>query len=201
MTAATLITNLQDTTLVGLKIGDKTDSDNTTLLLAILNMAKDKIAEDTMLWRGGETVSQVTGTNTYTLSTMPIQITDVFDENNTLRPRNDTTYYGYYQVAPNQIKFNNITNGLDVYVNYTYAPADYIISDTITVPNTLLSAMQYYMAHKAFESYKNEQEIFSSAEYYKKYMNAVNDFRNSTDTLDSGSVVSQENKTWLRGIR
>lgn len=201
MTASTLITNLQDTTLVGLKIGDKTAPSNTTLLLSILNMAKDKIAEDTLLWRGGETVSQVTGTQTYTLATMPIQIIDVFDENNIVRPRNDNTYFGYYQTAPNQITFNNVTDGLDVYVNYSYAPTDYAIDDTLVIPNTLLSAMQYYMAHKAFESYKNEQEIFSSAEYYKKYSTAIKDYRNATDTMDAGSVISMENKVWLRGVR
>lgn len=201
MTADTLITNLQSTTLVGLKIGDKTDANNTTLLLTILNMAKDKIAEDTLLWRGGETISQVTGTSTYTLNTMPIQIIDVFDEENIVRTRNSNDAYGYYQTSPNQLTFNSVTNGLDIYVNYSYSPTDYIITDTLVIPHTLLSAMQYYMAHKAFESYKNEQEIFSSSEYYKKYSMAIRDYRNTTDTLDAGSVISMENKVWLRGVR
>lgn len=201
MTADTLITNLQSTTLVGLKIGDKTDANNTTLLLTILNMAKNKIAEDTLLWRGGETITQATGTSSYTLNTMPIQIIDVFDKNNMLRPRNSTDSFGYYQTSPNELTFNSITDGLEIYVNYSYAPQDYIITDTLVVPNTLLSAIQYYMAHKAFESYKSEQEIFSSAEYYKKYMTAVKDYRNATDTMDAGSVINTESKLWLRGIR
>jgi hypothetical protein len=201
MTAATLITNLQDTTLVGLKIGDKAVGDNTTLLLSLLNMAKDKIAEDTLLWLNGETFNMVDGTSLYTLTNMPIQIIDVFDSNNYLRPRNSAEYFGYYQTSPNQLTFNNIADGLTIKVNYYYSPPDYLIGDTLAVPSTLLSAMQYYMAHKAYAAYKGELELMASGEYYNKYVNAIKDYRATTDTLDADSVVSNENKIWLRGIR
>jgi hypothetical protein len=201
MTAATLITNLQDTTLVGLKIGDKAVGDNTTLLLSLLNMAKDKVAEDTLLWLSGETFNMVTGTSSYTLTNMPIQIIDVFDENNTLRPRNSAEFYGYYQTSPNQIAFNNVSDGLTIKVNYYYSPPDFLIGDTLSIPSTLLSAMQYYMAHKAYAAYKGELELMASSEYYNKYINAIKDYRATTDTLDSDSVLSGNDKVWLRGIR
>lgn len=201
MTAAQLIINLQKTSLIGLKIGDTAVGDNTTLLLEILNMAKDKIAEDTRIWLNGETVSQVTGTAEYTLTRTPLQIIDVFDANNILRQRNSQDTYGYFQTAPNKIKFNLVTNGLDVYVNYYDIPDDYITTDILALPGTLLSAMQYYMAHKAYSQYKGELELAASREYYAKYKDAINDYRATTDTTDVDSVVNLDNKVWLRGIR
>ena len=53
MTAQNLIDNLRATSLVGIKIADVSEQ-NTATLLSLLNMAKNKIAEDTLLWLGGE---------------------------------------------------------------------------------------------------------------------------------------------------
>ena len=201
MTANELITTLSKTSLVGQKISDLTVPDNVTTLLTLLNMAKDKVAEDTLLWLGGETISMVTDTYEYTLTNMPIQIVDVYDENLNLRPRNSIDYMGYYQVSPNVLKFNNISNGTDVNVNYYETPPDYLIGDTLVIPPTLLSAIQFYIVHKAFEVYKAEADIFTSTEYYKKYVNAINDFKNTTDSVDVDTVVSMNNKIYKRGIR
>lgn len=201
MTAQELITNLQNTSLVGIKIGDSTVPENTTTLLDLLNMAKNKIAEDTLLWLGGEQITLATGTNEYTLATIPIQMIDVYDENMILRPRNKPDYFGYYQVSPNKIRFNNIDNGTVVNINYYETPPDYIISDTLVVPATLLSALQFYIAHKAFEIYKSDSDIFYSKEYYAKYMQAMDGYKSNSDSVDVDTIVSMDNKMYKRGIR
>ena len=201
MTANQLITNLASTTLVGIKLGDTSVPANVTTLLQLLNMAKDKIAEDTLLWLGGESLNMVTDTYEYTLSTIPIQVTDVFDENDNVRPRNNQDALGYFQTSPNKLQFNSITNGMVVKVNYYYYPPDYLIDDTLVLPNTLLSAMQYYIAHKAFEIYKSENDVFYSAEYMKKYIGAIKDYTANSDSLDVDTAMNGSSKLWLRGIK
>ena len=201
MTANQLITNLASTTLVGIKLGDTSVPANVTTLLQLLNMAKDKIAEDTLLWLGGESLNMVTDTYEYTLSTIPIQVTDVFDENDNVRPRNNQDALGYFQTSPNKLQFNSITNGMVVKVNYYYYPPDYLIDDTLVLPNTLLSAMQYYIAHKAFEIYKSENDVFYSAEYMKKYIGAIKDYTSNSDSLDVDTAMNGSSKLWLRGIK
>jgi len=200
MTVTELITNLRNTSLVGQKISDVSEV-NTTTLTTLVNMAIDKVAEDTLLWLGGETVSLVTDTYSYTLDTIPIQIIDVYDDNRILRPRNVPDTMGYYQTSPNVIKFNSITNGLDVYVNYYETPDDIATTTEIVVPATLLSAIQFYVAHKAFEIYKADSDIFSSKEYYAKYVNAINDYMKNSDSSDVDSIISSENKIYKRGIK
>ena len=200
MTANELITNLSNTSLVGIKISDLTVAQNTTTLLALLNMAKNKIAEDTLLWLGGEQITLLTDTYEYTLSDIPIQIIDVYDDGLNLRPRNSSDYYGYFQTSPNKIRFNNVSNGTVVSINYYETPPDYAIDDTIVIPPSLLSAMQFYIAHKAFEIYKSESDMFSSAEYYKKYEKALAGYISKSDSTDVDSIVSAD-RIWKRGYK
>lgn len=201
MTANDIITTLSKTSIVGAKISDLTVADNVTTLLALLNMGKNKIAEDTLLWLGGENITMVTDTYEYTLSKTPVQIIDVFDDNRILRQRNSSEFYGYYQTAPNKVRFNNITNGTVVSLNYYETPDDYLINDEVIVPATLLSALQYYIAHKAFELYKSDSDMFSSSEYYKKYKAAMQDYISTTDSVDVDTITSNADKAWMRGIR
>lgn len=201
MTATQLITNLSLTSLVGMKISDLTVPANVTTLLSLVNMAKNKLAEDTLLWVGGEIVPLVTDTYTYTLSAIPIQIVDAFDSNNNLRPRNSPEFFGYYQTSPNTVVFNNITNGTDVKFNYYTTPTDYIISDELIVPHTLLSAIESYVASKAFKIYKADNDIVKSGEHMKEYVGSINDYRAVSDSTDVDTVVSMNNRIWLRGLK
>ena len=200
MTAQTLIENLENTTLTGIKIGDGSVGNRATLL-QLLNFAKNKIAEDTLLWIGGEEVTMVTDVSSYTLSVVPIQIVDVFDGNNIIRPRNSSDDYGYYQTSPNEITFNKVSNNLKIKINYYTSTSDYILIDEINVPSTLLVAIQYYIAHKAFEIYKSDSDVIYSKEYYNKYVGAIQDYKANSDSVDVDTVVSGVNKIWLRGIR
>ena len=201
MTANQLITNLSHTALVGIKVSDLTIPQNVTTLLSLLNMAKNKLAEDTLLWLGGEQITMLADTYSYTLSTIPIQIIDVYDDKMNLRPRNSIDYFGYFQTSPNKIQINNIEVGGVVNINYYETPTDYLIDDELVVPPSLLSALQFYVTHKAFEIYKAESDIFTSVEYYKKYKSALQDYLNKSDSTDVDSVVSLSNKIWKRGIR
>ena len=200
MTALELITNLSNTSLVGQQISDLTVQENKDTLLELLNMAKNKVAEDTLLWLGGETVSQVTDTYEYSLSSIPIQIIDVYDENQILRERNNPAYTGYYQVSPNKIRFNSVVNGTDVYVNYYETPPDYTINDEIVIPPSLLSALQFYIVGKSFEQYKAESDIFTSAEYFKKYDVAIKGYLSKSDNSGGDTIVSSKSKIYKRGI-
>ena len=76
-----------------------------------------------------------------------------------------------------------------------------MIGDELVVPPSLLSALQFYITHKAFETYKAESDIFTSAEYYKKYKGALQDYISKSDSTDVDSVVSLNNKIWKRGLR
>ena len=164
MTANQLITNLSNTALVGIKVSDLTIPQNITTLLSLLNMAKNKLAEDTLLWLGGEQITMLEDTYSYTLSTIPIQIIDVYDSNMNIRPRNSIEFFGYFQTSPNKLQFNNIEVGGTININYYETPTDYLINDELVVPPSLLSALQFYVIHKAFEIYKAESDMFTSVE-------------------------------------
>ena len=140
-------------------------------------------------------------TYSYTLSTIPIQIIDVYDSNMSIRPRNSIEFFGYFQTSPNKLQFNNIEVGGTININYYETPTDYLIDDELVVPPSLLSALQFYVTHKAFEIYKAESDMFTSVEYYKKYKSALQDYLNKSDSTDVDSVVSLSNKIWKRGIR
>ena len=201
MTANQLITNLSHTALVGIKVSDLTIPQNITTLLGLLNMAKNKLAEDTLLWLGGEQITMLEDTYSYTLSTIPIQIIDVYDSNMNIRPRNSIEFFGYFQTSPNKLQFNNIEVGGTININYYETPTDYLIDDELVVPPSLLSALQFYVTHKAFEIYKAESDMFTSVEYYKKYKSALQDYLDKSDSTDVDSIVSLSNKIWKRGIR
>jgi len=200
MTAAELYTELSTTTLVGLKISDL-EAQDITNLLAFINEAKNKIAKDTRLWLGGETIAMETDTYEYTLTNMPIQIIDVFDENNFLRPRNNQGVYGYFQVEPKVLKFNTISNGLDVYVNYYKTPPDYAGEDTIVMPEELIEAIKLYVSYKAFGIYKSDSDVMKAKEYKNDFKTSITEFKSVTDVTDVDSIVNMNNKIWLRGIR
>lgn len=201
MTATALLTELSTTDLVGLKIADLTVAQNVTNLLAFINEAKNKIAKETRLWLGGETISMVTGTSEYTLTTMPIQIIDVFDDNQFIRPRNNQGVYGYFQTTPKTLLFNTITNGLGIKVNYYYSPPDYVGANEIVMPEELVTAIKLYVSHKAYRIYKGDTDIMKAKEYLNDFTTAINEFKAVTDVTDVDSIVNLNNKIWLRGIR
>ena len=201
MTATALITELSTTNLVGLKISDLTVPQNVTNLIGFVNEAKNKIAKDTRMWLNGETISMVTGTSTYTLSSIPIQIIDVFDKNNMLRPRNNQSLLGYYQTSPNQLTFNDVTDGLDVYVNYYHTTPDYAGGDEIVMPEDIVTAIKKYVSHKAYEIYKSDSDVMKAKEYFNDYERIVNGYKAETDVDDIDSIRNMNNKIWLRGVR
>ena len=173
-----------------LKIGDDSAESN-AILLSYLNLAKNEIAQDALLWLDGEQVALTTGTNLYTLSTIPIQILDVYDStSNTVYYRNSPEQYGYFQTTPKKIHVNNPATGITLNVNYYYTPDDYIISDEVVIPNGLINAMQYFIAHKAFDIYKDEKEIITSREYYTKYQNSMQKFLSQTDNNNVDTVLN-----------
>ena len=200
MTATQLYTELSTTTLVGLKIS-ALEAQDITNLLAFINEAKNKIAKDTRMWVGGETISMVTGTSEYTLTSMPIQIIDVFDDNNILRPRNNQGIYGYFQTSPKDLIFNTITNGLDVKVNYYYTPPDYAGGDEIVMPEELIEAIKLYVSYKAFSIYKGDSDVMKAKEYKNDYKTSISEFKSVTDVTDVDSIMNLDNKIWLRCIR
>jgi len=174
MTAQNIIDSSKPV-LTGLKI-----SEDDTTLLSFLNLAKNQIAQDTLLWIDGEEIT-MTDSYVYTLDTIPIQIIDMYDESMQIRPRNKATNLGYFQVSPNSIRMVSIDEGAKLYVNYYYTPDDYILADEVVIPNSLINAMQYFIAHKSFEIYKSEKEMFSSTEYYKKYKSSILEYIATTD--------------------
>lgn len=163
------------------------------VLLGFLNLAKNQIALDTRLWLDGEEIT-MTSSSTYTLDTLPIQIIDVYDSNLTVRPRNSSTYYGYYQTSPQTIKVNNPSADTILYVNYYYTPDDYELSDTIVVPHSLHNAIQYFMIHKAYETLTGQNELAGSSVYKKRYQDAINMYLSkvdeNTDTLLDNDMIT-----------
>ena len=164
-----------------------------TILLGFLNLAKNQIALDTRLWLDGEEIT-MTSSSTYTLDTLPIQIIDVYDSNLTVRPRNSGTYYGYYQTSPNTIRVNNPSTDTKLYINYYYTPDDFELSDTVVVPQALLNAIQYFIVHKAYETFTGQTEMVGSGEYYKRYQQAIAMYLSkvdeNTDTLMDNDMIT-----------
>ena len=184
MTAQNIIDSSKPV-LTGLKI-----SEDDTTLLSFLNLAKNQIAQDTLLWIDGEEIT-MTDSLTYTLDTIPIQILDIYDASMQIRPRNQATDLGYFQTSPNSIRVVTADDGAKLYVNYYYTPDDYAIDDEVVIPNSLINAMQYFIAHKSFEIYKSEKEMFSSTEYYKKYKSSIFEYVATTDN-NIGTVLSND---------
>jgi len=180
MTAQTIIDSTKPL-LTGVKIGE---DDNT--LLTYLNMAKNQIAIDCLLWLDGEAIDILDDTYEYDLSKIPVQMLDVYDEEYNLYKRNHIT--GYYQTSPKKIKLSKLPETL--YVNYYYTPDDFALSDEVVVPHSLINAIHYFIAHKAFEQYKTEKDIMSSREYYGRYNSAVQKYIMQTDSNDVDSLVS-----------
>lgn len=192
MTAQTILDSTKPL-LTGLKVAE---DDNT--LLIYLNMAKNQIAQDTLSWLGGEEITMTTDSD-YTLSKIPIQILDVYKEPNIVLRRNVLDVNGYFQTSPNTIKIISPEDGNKVYLNYYYTPPDFILTDEVVIPQSLINSTQYFIAHKCFENYKTEKEMFSSTEYYKKYKASVVEYINSTDALSS-DILLQEDMIKMKGL-
>lgn len=191
MTAQELI-NSTKPILSGLSVKD----DDSTLL-TFLNLAKNQLALETRVWLDGEEITMTTD-NAYTLTRTPIQILDVYDDNLQVRQRNSASYYGYFQTSPNTIRVNNVTSGLKLYLNYYYTPDDFALTDTVVVPDSLLNAIQYFIAHKAFESYKSEKEILTSTEYYKKFQASVLSYLAKVD--ENTDTILDVDMIYLKGL-
>jgi len=191
MTAQDLI-NLTKPILSNISI--KNDDE---ILLGFLNLAKNQIALDTRLWLDGEEIT-MTSSNQYTLSLIPIQIMDIYDSNLKVRHRNSNDYYGYYQVSPNAIRINNPEADVKLYINYYYTPVDYLLTDTVVMPESLLNAVQYYIAHKAYETFKSQQELVGSREYLNRYTKAINKYLSFTD--DSTDTVMDNDMIANKGL-
>ena len=186
--------NIIDATLpvlTGLKVADLGDPADYSTLLHFLNLGKNQIALDTLYWKNGETILMTTA-NEYTLTNIPIQIVDVYDSDELCRPRNSSHPCGYYQTAPDTIFVNAPTDGSTLYVNYYMTPDDYIISDTVNIPHGLINALEYFIAHKAFDMYKGDSEIMMSKEYYNKYEIAMAKFKAQTDNNNLDTLLSND---------
>lgn len=171
--------------------------DDTSTLLLFLNLAKNQLAVDALLWVDGEEIVMTTK-NEYTLSKVPIQILDVYDSNLTVRPKGSPNYYGYYKTGPKTIRVNNPSANDILYVNYYTSPNDYVLTDEVVIPDGLINAMSYFIAHKAFESQRAEKEIVSADNHFKKYNAALNRFLSKTD--DSNDAVNSVDRIKEKGL-
>lgn len=187
MTATEIVTLTNSTILKGLKV-----SSDATTVLSLLNLAKNQIAQDCLLWMGGEQLTMVADTYEYDFASglVPIQIIDVYDDGLSLRPRNSPSSDGYFQVAPETIRVNTPVADEIWNVNYYYTPDDYIGTDEVKVPASLISAMQYFIAHKAFEMYRSENEFISSREYLDRYNQTIAKFLSQTDNSNTDTILS-----------
>jgi len=200
MTADDIITNVANTALVGTQVGNNiTTTGNKDTLLFALNLGIKQIAQDALLWLGGETIQMVDGTYEYVLSTIPIQIVDIYDDAQILRPRNNASYYGYYQTSPNSIRFNNITPNSNVYINYYKSPSDYALTDEVVIDNGLINALTYFIASKVMEYYKSEQDISISKVYYNNYLESMAAFKSNTDT-NNVDTIQDTNMIYKKGL-
>jgi len=200
MTAEDIITNVATTALIGTQVGDNiTTQSNKNILLFALNLGIKQIAQDTLLWLDGETITMVDGQYEYTLSTIPVQIIDVYDDSYISRPRNSATYYGYYQTAPNKIRFNNITPNSNVLLNYYIYPNDYILSDEVVIDSSLINSLTYFIASKAMEYYKSEQDVSISKVFYNSYLESIAAFKANTDT-NNVDTVQNTNMIYKKGL-
>jgi hypothetical protein len=187
MTAQAIIESARTSYLKGTKLKDSTE-ENDAILLEYLNFAKNQLAQDALLWLGGEEIVMVEDSYEYTLSTIPIQILDVYNEANVLIYRNSPELMGYFQTSPNTIKINNIEDGKKIFINYYYTPSDYAINDEVNIPPALLNAIKYFIAHQTYDMYKSEKEIITSTNYYNRYVKSIEMFKNKTD-IGSGNSI------------
>lgn len=198
MTASQIIDGLAPI-LVGTKYGDTSDSNIRAILLSYLNMAKNEIATDTLFWLGGEQITMISNIFEYTLQVYPIQIIDIYDENFNVVPRNSSSIDGYYQVSPNVVYFNDPQDGETFSINYYYTPDDYEEADEVAIPAVLLNAIQYFMAHKALETFRDAGNMSGSQMYLQRYQQAINKFVATTDNTNLDTTV-EINRIWQRNL-
>lgn len=170
--------------LSGLKV-----SEYDATILLYLNLAKNQIAMDTLMWLSGETVTLVSGTNEYELSKIPIQIIDVYDDSLNLRPRNSSDSMGYFQTSPKKIFVNSPHTGSSININYYYTPDNYILTSETDIPESLYNALQYFIVHKAYEMQKTDSSLVSSREYFARYNAAVKRYLGVTDNGNLDTVL------------
>jgi len=187
MTAQNMVDNVARQ-LVNLKIGDTAVQANEDSLLRFLNIAKNKIAIDTLTWLSGETVSMTTE-NEYTLASVPIQIIDMYDEAQNIRPRNSADRLGYYQLSPKVIYVNNPEEDVDLKLNYYYTPTDYVITDTLDIPPSLELATEYFIKHMAYDIYKTEKEQILKDKALEDYEKEKNIYLSKTDNGNVDTIV------------
>lgn len=183
MTAQDFI-NKMESKLKGLNIGEDKDA-----ILGLLNLGKNELAVDTLMWTNGEEIDLVEDTYFYTLSDTPIQILDVYDDNNQILLRTSLEGKGYYQVSPQMIRLNyNPTTGDKLYINYFHTPADYELTDTLDIHPSLYKALRSFILHEALSTHKSEKELMSSREYLNLYNIGVAKFLEKTDTTTTESL-------------
>ena len=187
MTAQNMVDNVARQ-LSNLKVGDTTVPANEATLLRFLNLAKNQIATDTLTWLSGEIVT-MTSSYEYTLASVPIQIIDIYDDKQNIRPRNSTDRLGYYQLSPQVIYVNNPEVDTDLQLNYYYTPADYILTDTLDVPPGMELAMEYFMKALAYDIYKSEKEQALSAKAMQDYEKYKNIYLSKTDNGNVDSII------------
>jgi len=167
-------------------------------LLTYLNFAKAKLARDTGIWLGGETII-LTGENIYTLSTIPLQIVEVYDDSLQIRPKNKFSHLGYTQLAPNKIFVNTPSIGQKLHLNWKEEPADYAFTDEVYIPKDLIEAMQHYVAYKVFNVYKSESEEIKTKIHLSQYNDLVSAYIAQTDTPEIDSIYEID-QIALRGL-
>ena len=79
-----------------------------------------------------------------------------------------------------------------MYCNYYSTPADYIVTDNVDIPHALINAMEYFIAHKAFDMYKGQEHIVMSTEYFNKYRGVISMFLMQTDNNNSDTLQSTD---------
>lgn len=160
------------------------ETDDTTLL-SFLNMTKNEIARDTMLWIEGEEITTIEATTKYELSGDPIQILDIYDSNYTLieRGKYSVSGKGYFQISPNTIQLTYTPMADDtLYVNYYKTPDDYALTDTIDIPSTLHKATRHLIISEALNMFKGEKEIANAKNHMSNYERQIEKFLAQTDT-------------------
>lgn len=167
--------------IAGSKISRENNFDT---LLTYLNLAKGRLARDTNLWIGGETIELTDNVNEYVLSEIPLQIIEIFDSNLTIRPRNKMDIMGYTQISPNTIYVNSPSTGVSIDINYFKEPVDYILTDTVFISNDLIEALQHYIASKVFSVYKSQDENIEAKIHYDTYKRIVDEYIAKTDMPD-----------------
>lgn len=167
-------------------------------LLRILNTAKTKLARDTKIWIGGETIT-LTEEKEYTLSEIPIQIIEIYDENLQIRPRSSMAFLGYTQIAPNKIFVNNPETGTNLNINWFEEPNDFLLESEVFLPNDLILALQHYVCHKVYLIYKGDSETVKSNIHLNEYNMIINDYilKNPENDIDS---IYQTDMITMKGL-